>query len=75
MYVSALSAYTPASDYITDGCELNSGPLEEQPMLLFLQPPGLFSFLFVSFLPFFFLFSFFDIGFLFVALAVLELTL
>jgi hypothetical protein len=46
MYMSALSTCTPAcqkraSDPITDGCEspcgsweLNSGPLEEQPMLL-----------------------------------------
>jgi hypothetical protein len=50
MYVSALSACTPAyqkraSDAITDGCEppcgfwdLNSGPLEEQPVLLTTVP-------------------------------------
>jgi hypothetical protein len=50
MYVSALSACSPAcqkraSDPITDGCEppydtweLNSGPLEEQPVFLTADP-------------------------------------
>ena len=50
MYMSTLSACTHAcqkraSDLITDGCEppcdcweLNSGPLEEQPMLLTAEP-------------------------------------
>jgi hypothetical protein len=50
MYMNALSAYTPtcqkkASDPIRDGCEppcgcweLESGPLEEQPVLLATEP-------------------------------------
>ena len=50
MYMSALSAWTPvhqkrASDPITDDCEpscgcwkLNSGPLQEQPILLTTEP-------------------------------------
>jgi hypothetical protein len=66
-----------ASDPITDGCEppygcweLNSGPLEEQSVLLTAKP-SLQPFLFVCLVGFWF----FETGFLCVALAVLELTL
>jgi hypothetical protein len=60
LYMSALSAYTPAcqktaSDPITDGCEppcgcwdLNSGPLEEQPVL-FITESSLHFLVFSSF--------------------------
>jgi hypothetical protein len=74
-----------ASDSITDGCEppcgcweLNSGPLEEQSVLLTtepsLQPSSSSSFFFFSFSFFFFIYLFFFFTeFLCVALAVLEL--
>jgi hypothetical protein len=45
MYASILSACTPALDPSIDGCEppsacweLNSGPLEDQPVLLTAEP-------------------------------------
>jgi hypothetical protein len=73
---------TGAADSFEVPCvywELNSDPLEEQPVLLTteqsLQPLKLFSFLYFLFYFVLFFFWFFETGFLCVALAVLELTL
>ena len=85
MYVPCSCLQTPqkrASDLVTDGCEppcscweLNSGPLEEQTVLLTsessLQPQrNTFCFVLFCFVCFVF-----ETGFLCIALAVLELTL